>query len=334
MSASDSFTGHFRRNLLPARAGLLHAAARANDRRHLRFRPARAEEAWSYNVLQRLTYLLVIFVLFPLVIWTGLAMSPAIASAIPAAVTILGGQQSARTLHFFVSVFLVLFLVVHVVMVGLSGFRNRVRRDDYRPPRRTHGANMSKISRRKLVTIGLAATAGASGLAVAANLARRYGLIPPDGGGLYGPGETLTYAAQRLLTRHSSAREFDRSQISQASVRQRSRSLGRRLQAPAGRSGLRTGASPWMEWSPARHLSRSPNSRRFPVRSQITHLACEEGWSYIAEWSGVPLSHILELVGTLSRRPATWSTVRSSPTGGKASTWPMPCTRRRSSRTV
>jgi thiosulfate reductase cytochrome b subunit len=54
-------------------------------------------------------------------------MSPGIASAIPAAVTLLGGQQSARTLHFFVSVALVLFLVVHIVMVGLSGFRNRVR---------------------------------------------------------------------------------------------------------------------------------------------------------------------------------------------------------------
>jgi thiosulfate reductase cytochrome b subunit len=78
-------------------------------------------------VLQRLTYLLVIFVLFPLVIWTGLAMSPAIASACPAAVAVLGGQQSARTLHFFVSVLLVLFLLVHVVMVCLSGFRNRMR---------------------------------------------------------------------------------------------------------------------------------------------------------------------------------------------------------------
>ena len=94
--------------------------------RHLRFRPARAEDAWSYNAVQRLTYLIVIFGLFPLVIWTGLAMSPAIASAIPAAVTILGGQQSARTLHFFVSVLLVLFLVIHVVMVALSGFRNRM----------------------------------------------------------------------------------------------------------------------------------------------------------------------------------------------------------------
>ena len=78
-------------------------------------------------MLQRLTYLLVIFLLFPLVIWTGLAMSPAVASAIPAAVTVLGGQQSARTIHFFVSGFLVLFLLVHVLMVCLAGFRNRVR---------------------------------------------------------------------------------------------------------------------------------------------------------------------------------------------------------------
>ncbi len=78
-------------------------------------------------MLQRLTYLLVIFVLFPLVIWTGLAMSPAIASAFPAVVTVFGGQQSARTIHFFVSVFLLLFLLVHIVMVWLAGFRNRMR---------------------------------------------------------------------------------------------------------------------------------------------------------------------------------------------------------------
>jgi hypothetical protein len=65
---------------------------------------------------------------------------------------------------------------------------------------------MRDLSRRKLITTGLAAAAGASGLAVANNLAQRYGLIPPDHGGLYGAGETLTYAAQRILTRHSWAR--------------------------------------------------------------------------------------------------------------------------------
>ncbi len=121
------FNGHFRRNLLPARSDLSPKGLAIVIARHLRFRPPSEEEAWSYNVLQRLTYLLVIFVLFPLVIWTGLAMSPAVASAIPAAVTVLGGRQSARTLHFFVSGFLVLFLLVHVLMVWLAGFRSRMR---------------------------------------------------------------------------------------------------------------------------------------------------------------------------------------------------------------
>ena len=105
---------------------------------------------------------------------------------------------------------------------------------------------MNKISRRKLITTGLVATAGASGLAVVARLADRYGLIPPDAGGLYGPGETLTYAAQRLLTRHSLAREFARSQISKASVRKRSRSLGRRVPAPSG--GRFCGLAPCRRW--------------------------------------------------------------------------------------
>ena len=121
------FSGHFRRNLLPARADLSRRGVWGVAAKHLRLRPAGEEDAQSYNVLQRLAYLLVIFVLFPLVIWTGLAMSPAIASVFPAAVEVLGGQQSARTIHFFVSIFLALFLLVHVLMVSLAGFRNRVR---------------------------------------------------------------------------------------------------------------------------------------------------------------------------------------------------------------
>src|ERR1700691_1629313 len=71
-----------------------------------------------------------------------------------------------------------------------------------------------KLSRRKLIVRGLAATAGVAGLGVAARIAQKYGLIPPDHGGIYGLGETLTYASQRLLTRHSLAREFSKSQIS------------------------------------------------------------------------------------------------------------------------
>lgn len=118
--------GHFRRDLLPARGDWTRRGLAASMAEHLRFRRPRAEEAWRYNVLQRLAYLVVIFVLFPLVIWTGLAMSPAVASAAPLAVSILGGQQSARTLHFVVSVLLVLFVLVHVFMVILAGFRNRM----------------------------------------------------------------------------------------------------------------------------------------------------------------------------------------------------------------
>ena len=68
-----------------------------------------------------------IFVLFPLVIWTGLAMSPGIQSAFPPLVALLGGQQSARTIHFITANLLVLFVLVHIILVLLSGALNRLR---------------------------------------------------------------------------------------------------------------------------------------------------------------------------------------------------------------
>ena len=126
-AVSGLTTRHFRKNLLPAKGDFTRRKLGGEISSRLRFaRPDRAE-AGSYNALQRIAYSFVIFVLFPLVIWTGLAMSPAFVSAVPASVSLLGGQQSARTIHFFVSLALLLFLVVHVVMVYLSGFWNRVR---------------------------------------------------------------------------------------------------------------------------------------------------------------------------------------------------------------
>ena len=120
------FRGHFRQNLFPSASELSPTNLSTDMARHLRFARPIDAEARSYNVLQRLTYLLVIFVLFPLVIWTGLAMSPAIEGAFPVLVALLGGRQSARTIHFFVTIFLVLFLLVHILMVYLAGFRQRV----------------------------------------------------------------------------------------------------------------------------------------------------------------------------------------------------------------
>jgi thiosulfate reductase cytochrome b subunit len=120
-------TRHFRKNLFPNPADRTWLAFRSVIAKHLRRAPPDEADARSYNVLQRVTYLIVIFILFPLVILTGLALSPAFNSAVPWVVNALGGRQSARTLHFFVSISLLLFFFVHVAMVVLSGFASRMR---------------------------------------------------------------------------------------------------------------------------------------------------------------------------------------------------------------
>jgi thiosulfate reductase cytochrome b subunit len=121
------FSRHFRKDLLPRNSDLAGKRISQVVVNHLRWKWPAEEEALSYNLLQRLAYLAVIFVLFPLMIWTGLAMSPAIVSVFPWMVEVFGGQQSARTIHFFIACFLVLFVLVHVVMVWRAGFVARVR---------------------------------------------------------------------------------------------------------------------------------------------------------------------------------------------------------------
>ena len=157
---------------------------------------------------------------------------------------------------------------------------------------------MSNVSRRKLITTGLAATAGLGGVAAAAHLARRYGLIPPDHGGIYGPGETLTYAAQRILGAHAPARQFPRSMISKDPFANET--------APPNDAFKRHQAVGFRDWSlTVDGMVAHPASfsladlRSLPVRSQITEVACEEGWSYIAEWTGTPLVEVLNIVGVL-----------------------------------
>lgn len=120
-------SGHFKKDLIPARRDWNWPAYRDRIAKYLRRAPPDSAEERSYNVLQRTAYIVVIFGLFPLIIWTGLAMSPSFTAAFPWTAALLGGRQSARTIHFFVTWLLLLFLFVHVAMVALSGFRKRMR---------------------------------------------------------------------------------------------------------------------------------------------------------------------------------------------------------------
>jgi len=153
------------------------------------------------------------------------------------------------------------------------------------------GAQMNKITRRTLIA-GAAGVAGLGGY----RLAQQQGLIPPDSGCLYGTGSTLTYAAQRLLTKNTMAREFRRDQISKVPF-----ANGTAKPSAEYQRHQAAGFAEWrltVEGMVARPTAFSvADIKRFASRSQITHLACEEGWSYIAEWTGAPLSNILDQVG-------------------------------------
>jgi DMSO/TMAO reductase YedYZ molybdopterin-dependent catalytic subunit len=164
------------------------------------------------------------------------------------------------------------------------------------------------VNRRRLIKGGLAAAGGFAGLAVAVRLAEKYGLLPPDCGGLYGPGHTLTYATHRLITRHSTAREFRADEISAKPFA--NPTLFRSDELERMRRG---GFADWRLTVDG--LVERPSSfslaelRGWPSHSQITLLACEEGWSYVAQWTGVPLSSVLERVGA---RPVAKFVVYSS----------------------
>jgi thiosulfate reductase cytochrome b subunit len=120
-------SGHFRRDLAPAADQLRPRHVMADIWDHVRLRPPRGEAARRYNVLQKLAYLAVVFVLLPLMLLTGLTMSPAVTAAAPFLFDLFGGRQSARTIHFLAADLLVLFVLVHIVQVLLAGALNGMR---------------------------------------------------------------------------------------------------------------------------------------------------------------------------------------------------------------
>jgi thiosulfate reductase cytochrome b subunit len=117
-------TGHWRQ-LVPTGAQLRHIGGAIRE--HLLLRFPKGEEAKSYNVLQKLAYFGVIVVLVPVLILAGLTMSPAMDAAFPWLLDIFGGRQTARTIHFVAAALILLFVLVHVVMVLVSGVWNNIR---------------------------------------------------------------------------------------------------------------------------------------------------------------------------------------------------------------
>jgi thiosulfate reductase cytochrome b subunit len=121
------FTGHFRRALVPTGAELRPRYMLGDIWNHMRLRRSRGEVARRYNVLQKLAYLIVVFVLLPVMVLTGLTMSPAVTAAMPFLFDLFGGRQSARTIHFLAADLLVLFVLVHIIQVVVTGVFNNMR---------------------------------------------------------------------------------------------------------------------------------------------------------------------------------------------------------------
>jgi thiosulfate reductase cytochrome b subunit len=120
-------SGHFRRDLAPAADQLAVRHILADLWNHVRLRVPRGEAARRYNLLQKLAYLTVVFVLLPTMLLSGLTMSPAVTAAVPGLLDLFGGRQSARTIHFLVADLLVLFVLVHVLEMFLAGAVNGMR---------------------------------------------------------------------------------------------------------------------------------------------------------------------------------------------------------------
>ena len=118
-------SGHLRRDLAPTAKDLKHIGASIAEHARLKF--PKGDEAKRYNVLQKLSYLTVALVLLPLMLVTGLAMSPGMDAAFPILLDVLGGRQTARTIHFISASLIVIFVVVHLVMVLISGLWNNLR---------------------------------------------------------------------------------------------------------------------------------------------------------------------------------------------------------------
>jgi cytochrome b561-like protein/molybdopterin-dependent oxidoreductase-like protein protein len=224
-------------------------------------------------LLQKCTYSLVVFVLAPLMIVSGLTMAPAVTAAFPFLLGLFGGYQSACTIHFFTFVALLLFVAVHLVMVIKSGFRRQIRAMTRGNDMKTTGL----ITRRRAIITGFAAAGGLI-------LARSPNDLPPTYGNLLRIGDTLTYAAHRaLLPGQSLVKEFSPKDITSFPATGTT-NPGMSEKAPladAYRKILNGSFADWrltVEGRVARPQSFSLHQlKQLPSRTQITRHTCEEG---------------------------------------------------------
>ncbi len=284
-------SGHIRRNLLPGRNDFTVRALWADTVRSLTH-PAQASQGKpEYHTVQRLLYLGVMFLALPAMLMTGLAMSPGVSAALWWLPDLLGGRQTARTLHFLLTMLLATFIVVHVVQVVRARDTNRIRTS-----MPAHASDVERtsiptvISRRRWLS-----GAGATAVLAALTVTRRQ--LPVQAGGLFGLSDGLTFTAHRILLRNQPlAREFDASEIT-------ARFPAINTVNPEDETYQRLRAGGFVDWRlPITGLVTSPTEfslaelKAMPARTQITQHACEQGWSAIAQWTGVPLSLVLDHV--------------------------------------
>ncbi len=121
------FSGHFQKHIWPRIKELTPAQLWRDMKEHFQMKIAPPTGGPNYGLLQKLSYMTIIFIALPLAIITGFTMSPAITAAFPFLLEVIGGYQSARTIHFFTSLALEIFLIMHIVMIILSGFKQQLR---------------------------------------------------------------------------------------------------------------------------------------------------------------------------------------------------------------
>ncbi len=312
-AAFSLLSGHLRRDLVPRGPELRRIGAAICDHARLRF--PHGKEARQYNVLQKIAYVVVVFVLGPLAILTGLTMSPTIDAGFPALLWLFGGRQTARTIHFIVAFSFLGFFIAHIVMVLLSGVWNNVRSmltgyyaiktNDTTTPHESAVAALaqeggSDSSRRGFI---LRAAGGAGGLLLGGSGILMLGNLNRLSNSRWFPrildreGRFTEYAQDVLVSKTALAPEYTKADI--APVFRANGTTD--PDTPAYQALARGGFRDWrlrVDGLVERPLRLSlATLRAMPFRTQITRHDCVEGWSCIGEWTGVPLHHVLRLSG-------------------------------------